>query len=204
MRHWKENVWLAYFHKKARIETTPTVKKIIKEIVIWLLLIVLTITASYFITTNVFVKTAVAGVSMEPTLMEGQVVIVNKIEYYLKSPKRNDVIVYKQSNREHSYYEIKRVIGLPGETVKIKNGIIYINDEVLKEKIKTETIENAGLAEEGIKLDDNEYFVLGDNRNDSEDSRFASVGNVLRNEILGKAVAIEKPFTLVDSLNLAD
>lgn len=194
----------AYFHKKARIETMPTVKKIIKEIVIWLLLIVLTITASYFITTNVFVKTAVAGVSMEPTLMEGQVVIVNKIEYYLKSPKRNDVIVYKQSNREHSYYEIKRVIGLPGETVKIKNGIIYINDEVLKEKIKTETIENAGLAEEGIKLDDNEYFVLGDNRNDSEDSRFASVGNVLRNEILGKAVAIEKPFTLVDSLNLAD
>lgn len=194
----------AYFHKKARIETTPTAKKIIKEIVIWLLLIVLTITASYFITTNVFVKTAVAGVSMEPTLMEGQVVIVNKIEYYLKSPKRNDVIVYKQSNREHSYYEIKRVIGLPGETVKIKNGIIYINDEALKEKVKTETIENAGLAEEGIKLDDNEYFVLGDNRNDSEDSRFASVGNVLRNEILGKAVATEKPFTLVDSLNLAD
>ena len=194
----------AYFHKKARIETTPTVKKIIKEIVIWLLLIVLTITASYFITTNVFVKTAVAGVSMEPTLMEGQVVIVNKIEYYLKSPKRNDVIVYKQSNREHSYYEIKRVIGLPGETVKIKNGIIYINDEALKEKVKTETIENAGLAEEGIKLDDNEYFVLGDNRNDSEDSRFASVGNVLKNEILGKAIATEKPFTLVDSLNLAD
>lgn len=194
----------AYFHKKARIETTPTVKKIIKEIIVWLLLIVLTITASYFITTNIFVKTAVAGVSMEPTLMEGQVVIVNKIEYYLKSPRRNDVIVYKQSNREHSYYEIKRVIGLPGETVKIKNGIIYINDEVLKEKVKTETIENAGLAEEGIKLDDNEYFVLGDNRNDSEDSRFASVGNVLKNEILGKAVATEKPFTLVDSLNLAD
>ena len=194
----------AYFHKKARIETTPTVKKIIKEIIVWLLLIVLTITASYFITTNIFVKTAVAGVSMEPTLMEGQVLIVNKIEYYLKSPRRNDVIVYKQSNREHSYYEIKRVIGLPGETVKIKNGIIYINDEVLKEKVKTETIENAGLAEEGIKLDDNEYFVLGDNRNDSEDSRFASVGNVLKNEILGKAVATEKPFTLVDSLNLAD
>jgi len=194
----------SYFHKNARIETTPTVRKIIKEIIVWLLLIVLTITASYFITTNIFVKTAVAGVSMEPTLMEGQVVIVNKIEYYLKSPRRNDVIVYKQSNREHSYYEIKRVIGLPGETVKIKNGIIYINDEALKEKVKTETIENAGLAEEGIKLDDNEYFVLGDNRNDSEDSRFASVGNVLKNEILGKAVATEKPFTLVDSLNLAD
>lgn len=194
----------AYFHKKARIETTPSAKKIIKEIMIWILLIVITITASYFVTTNIFVKTSVSGVSMEPTLKEGQVVIVNKFEYYLKKPKRNDVIVYKQSNKEHSYFELKRVIGLPGETVKIKNGVVYINDEVMKEKIKTDIIQNSGLAEEGVKLDDNEYFVLGDNRNDSEDSRFASVGNVLRNEILGKAIAIEKPFSLVDNLNLAE
>lgn len=194
----------AYFHKKARIETTPSAKKIIKEIMIWILVIVITITASYLVTTNIFVKTSVSGVSMEPTLKEGQVVIVNKFEYYLKKPKRNDVIVYKQSNKEHSYFELKRVIGLPGETVKIKNGVVYINDEVMKEKIKTDIIQNSGLAEEGVKLDDNEYFVLGDNRNDSEDSRFASVGNVLRNEILGKAIAIEKPFSLVDNLNLAE
>lgn len=194
----------AYFHKKARIKTTPSAKKVIKEIIIWILLIVITISASYFITTNVFVKTSVSGTSMEPTLKEGQVVIVNKLEYYIKSPKRNDVIVYKQSNKEHSYFEIKRVIGLPGETVKIKNGIVYINDEAIKENVKTEAISNSGLAEEGVKLDDNEYFVLGDNRNDSEDSRFAGIGNVLKNEILGKAVATEKPFSLVDSLNLAD
>ena len=194
----------AYFHKKARIKTTPSAKKVIKEIIIWILLIAITISASYFITTNVFVKTSVSGTSMEPTLKEGQVVIVNKLEYYIKSPKRNDVIVYKQSNKEHSYFEIKRVIGLPGETVKIKNGIVYINDEAIKEKVKTEAISNSGLAEEGVKLDDNEYFVLGDNRNDSEDSRFAGIGNVLKNEILGKAVATEKPFSLVDSLNLAD
>ena len=193
----------AYFHKKARIKTTPSAKKVIKEIIIWILLIVITISASYFITTNVFVKTSVSGTSMEPTLKEGQVVIVNKLEYYIKSPKRNDVIVYKQSNKEHSYFEIKRVIGLPGETVKIKNGIVYINDEAIKEKVKTEAISNSGLAEEGVKLDDNEYFVLGDNRNDSEDSRFAGIGNVLKNEILGKAVATEKPFSLVDSLNVA-
>lgn len=194
----------SYFHKKARLETTPTAKKIIKEIVIWVLLIILTITASYFMTTNIFVKTSVSGVSMEPTLNEGQIVIVNKFEYYLKKPKRNDVIVYKQSNKEHSYFELKRVIGLPGETVKIKNGLVYINDEVMKEKVKTDIIQNGGLAEEGVRLDDNEYFVLGDNRNDSEDSRFASVGNVLKNEILGKAIAIEKPLSLIDSLNLAE
>ena len=194
----------AYFHKKARIETTPSVKKIIKEIIIWMLLIAITIAASYFITTNVFVKTSVSGVSMEPTLTEGQVVIVNKFEYNFKVPKRNDVIVYKQSNKEHSYFELKRVIGLPGETVKIKNGVVYINDEVIKEKVKTDIIQNGGLAEEGVKLDDNEYFVLGDNRNESEDSRFASVGNVLKNEILGKAIAIEKPLSLIDSLNLTE
>lgn len=194
----------AYFHKKARIETTPSAKKIIKEIIIWMLLITITIAASYFITTNVFVKTSVSGVSMEPTLREGQVVIVNKFEYHFKMPKRNDVIVYKQSNKEHSYFELKRVIGLPGETVKIKNGVVYINDEVIKEKVKTDIIQNGGLAEEGVKLDDNEYFVLGDNRNDSEDSRFASVGNVLKNEILGKAIAIEKPLSLIDSLNLVE
>ena len=194
----------AYFHKKARIETTPSVKKIIKEIIIWMLLIAITIAASYFITTNVFVKTSVSGVSMEPTLTEGQVVIVNKFEYNFKVPKRNDVIVYKQSNKEHSYFELKRVIGLPGETVKIKNGVVYINDEVIKEKVKTDIIQNGGLAEEGVKLDDNEYFVLGDNRNESEDSRFASVGNVLKNEILGKAIAIEKPLLLIDSLNLTE
>lgn len=141
---------------------------------------------------------------MEPTLKEGQVVIVNKLEYYFKKPKRNDVIVYKQTNKEHSYFELKRLIGLPGETVKIKNGVIYINDEVLKEKVKVDIIQNSGLAEEGVKLDDNEYFVLGDNRNDSEDSRFASVGNVLKNEILGKAVAVEKPFSLIDTMNLVD
>ena len=194
----------AYFHKKTKIETTPSAKKIIKEIIIWIVLIVLTLISSYFITNNVFVKTEVSGVSMEPTLKEGQVVIVNKLEYYFKKPKRNDVIVYKQTNKEHSYFELKRLIGLPGETVKIKNGVIYINDEVLKEKVKVDIIQNSGLAEEGVKLDDNEYFVLGDNRNDSEDSRFASVGNVLKNEILGKAVAVEKPFSLIDTMNLVD
>lgn len=194
----------AYFHKRAKAETTPTLKKVVKEIIIWILLITLTVTLSYFITKNVFDKTSVSGRSMSPTLNEGQIIIVNKMAYYFKGPERNDVIVYKQINKEHSYFEIKRVIGLPGESVKIKGGFIYINDKMIKENIKTEAIQNGGLAEEGIKLDNNEYFVLGDNRNESEDSRFASIGNVLKNEIIGKAVATEKPLALVDGLNLSD
>ncbi|MGP1612699.1 MAG: signal peptidase I [Catonella sp.] len=194
----------SYFHKKSKIETTPSVKKIIKEIIVWILLLVFTVGASYLVASNVFIKTSVSGLSMQPTLEDGQIVIVNKLAYYLQKPKRNDVIVYKQTNKEHSYFEVKRVIGLPGETIKIKNGVVYINDEVFKEKVKTDIIQNGGLAEESIKLDDNEYFVLGDNRNDSEDSRFASVGNVLKTEIIGEAIAREKPFSFINGLNLAD
>ncbi|MGP1433449.1 MAG: signal peptidase I [Catonella sp.] len=194
----------SYFHKKAKIETTPSVKKILKEIIVWILLSVFTVGASYLITSNVFIKTSVSGISMQPTLEDGQIVIVNKLAYYLQKPERNDVIVYKQTNKEHSYFEVKRVIGMPGETIKIKNGIVYINDEVFKEKVKIDIIQNGGLAEESIKLDDNEYFVLGDNRNESEDSRFASVGNVLKTEIIGKAIAREKPFSFINGLNLAD
>ena len=190
----------SYFHKKSKIETTPSVK----EIIVWILLLVFTVGASYLVASNVFIKTSVSGLSMQPTLEDGQIVIVNKLAYYLQKPKRNDVIVYKQTNKEHSYFEVKRVIGLPGETIKIKNGVVYINDEVFKERVKTDIIQNGGLAEEGIKLDDNEYFVLGDNRNESEDSRFASVGNVLKTEIIGEAIAREKPFSFINGLNLAD
>ncbi len=194
----------AYFYKKTKAEAKPTIKIVIREIVIWILLVAFTVSLSYFVTSNVFDKTVVSDTSMSPTLAEGQVIIVNKMAYYFASPERNDVIVYKQTNKEHSYFEIKRVIGLPGETVRIKGGIIYINDTVLKDKVKVETIQNAGLAEEGIALDENEYFVLGDNRNESEDSRFASIGNVLKNEIVGKAVATEKPLALVDGLNITE
>lgn len=194
----------AYFHKKQKIEAAPKIKKGIKEAITWLLVIVITIAASYIITNNVIEKTGVSGASMEPTLKDGQIVIVNKLAYVFASPERNDVVVYKQVGKEHSYFEIKRVIGLPGETVKIKNGNIYINGNILEEKIKTDPIQNGGLAEDEIKLDDNEYFIMGDNRNNSEDSRFASVGNILKNEIIGKAVATEKPLVLVDGLNLKE
>lgn len=192
----------SYFHKRQRIEPTAEIKRGIKEAIIWALIIMISIGLSYILTNITIEKTRVSGTSMEPTLKEGQVIIVNKLAYIFFSPKRSDVIVYKQVGKEHSYFEIKRVIGLPRETVKIKNGNIYINDNIILEKIKTDTIQNSGLAEEGVKLGDNEYFVLGDNRNKSEDSRFAGVGNILKNEIIGKAVAVENPLVMVDSLNL--
>lgn len=144
-----------------------------------------------------------SGASMEPTLADGTQIVINKASYQLGDPDRFDVIVFKQSGSEHSYYNIKRVIGLPGETVVIEDGVIYIDGEELKEPIIVEEVRAAGLAGEAITLEENEYFVLGDNRNNSEDSRFANIGCIVREDIIGKAWLTLSPFNLVGTLNRA-
>lgn len=176
-------------------------KKIVREVIIWAVEIILVVFLAYFVVNYAIEKTTVAGNSMESTLKEGNKVIVNKIAYRFSKPKRFDVIVFKQSGKEHSYYNIKRVIGLPGETVQIMNGMVYINGNPIKEKINVDEIKNPGLASEPITLEDKEYFVLGDNRNQSEDSRFANIGNVVYDDIVGKAWIVVKPFNFVNSLN---
>ncbi|WP_455715041.1 signal peptidase I [Anaerosporobacter sp.] len=176
-------------------------KKIIKEIIIWTVEIIAVILLAYFLVKYAVEKTTVVSESMETTLQEGDKLIINKLAYRFSKPERFDVIVFKQSGREHSYYNIKRIIGLPGETVQIKDGVVYINDEPIKEKSVVEAINNPGLASEPITLEDKEYFVLGDNRNLSEDSRFANIGNVVFDDIIGKAWIRLKPFNFVNELN---
>ena len=122
--------------------------------------------------------------------------------YRFTKPKRNDVVVFKQNGSEHSYYNVKRVIGLPGESVQIKEGKIFINGEELKEEYPFEDISNGGLANETVTLDSKEYFVLGDNRNASEDSRYANIGMVLKSDIVGKAWFRVKPFDLISKINV--
>ena len=139
---------------------------------------------------------------MQPTLQDGNSIVVNKMSYRFKKPKRNDVIVFKQSGSEHSYYNIKRVIGLPGETVQIKDGFVYINGKKLKEEFRFDEIANGGLANEEIKLDAKEYFVLGDNRNASEDSRYTNIGLVMKQDIVGRAWMRVKPFDFVSKINV--
>lgn len=190
-----------YFHKRERLEVTPLVSRVIKAVLFWGGGISLAVCLAYFSAVSIFLKTKMNGTSMAPTIENGKVMILNKVAYLFLEPKRFDVIVYKQSNKEHSYYEVKRVIGLPGEKVLIKDGEVFIDNERLDETIGVVKSTNGGLAEEGVVLAENEYFVLGDNREESEDSRFAGIGNILKSEIVGKAVFVEKPFTLVDSLN---
>lgn len=180
----------------------PLVKRVLIELFIWAAQIAAVVFLAYFIVNYALEKTEMIGISMETTLQDKEEVIINKFSYRFTDPKRFDVIVFKQSGREHSYYNIKRIIALPGEKLQIKDGLIYINGEVVPEVVNVDVMNNYGLADEEITLEENEYFVLGDNRNNSEDSRFASIGNIRRDEIIGKAFIRLSPFNFISKLNL--
>ena len=131
---------------------------------------------------------------MEPTYSVGQKFFVNRALYKIKSPKRGDVIVFKTSASDDAALHIRRVIGLPGETVQIKEGQIYINGNVYEENGAYQEIADGGLADSAITLESGEYFVLGDNRNNSEDSRYANIGNIKKEYIIGKVWFRVAPF----------
>lgn len=166
-------------------ETQTPIGKTILSYVIWIAAVVL---LSWLLITYVAQRTDVNGTSMVPTLENADQLICDKLTYRFKDPERFDIIVFPYQYAENTYF-IKRIIGLPGETVRIdENGVIYINGEVLEEHYGAEQMYYQGLAAEEIQLGDDEYFVLGDNRNVSEDSRYADVGNIKRENIVGRAI----------------
>lgn len=138
-------------------------------------------------------RVSTVGDSMSPVLKNADVVLVNRIVYNASSPKRGDVIVFKPKGNENSHYYTKRIVGLPGETVQIVENQVYINGKKLEEDYKTTKIDTAGIAGEKLKLGGDEYFVLGDNRKNSEDSRSADIGKVKRSYIYGKAWFVASP-----------
>lgn len=140
-------------------------------------------------------RTDVNGTSMVPTLEDGDQLIADKVTYRFRDPERFDIIIFPYQYAEKTYF-IKRIIGLPGERVRIdEQGKIYINGKVLEEHYGLEQMVNPGLAAEEITLGDDEYFVLGDNRNVSEDSRYPDVGSIKRNDIIGRAWLRIYPFS---------
>lgn len=158
----------------------------IREILGFLVYVAVVVGITFFIITFIGQRTYVSGSSMESTLSHGDNLIVDKITYRFADPKRYDIIVFPFRYEENTYY-IKRIIGLPGETIQIQDGSIYIDGEILKESYGREVMKSAGLAAEPIELGEDEYFVLGDNRNDSTDSREPNVGVIHRDEIIGRA-----------------
>lgn len=158
----------------------------IREILGFLVYVAVVVGITFFIITFIGQRTYVSGSSMESTLSHGDNLIVDKITYRFADPKRYDIIVFPFRYEENTYY-IKRIIGLPGETIQIQDGSIYIDGEILRESYGREVMKSAGLAAEPIELGEDEYFVLGDNRNDSTDSREPNVGVIHRDEIIGRA-----------------
>ena len=169
--------------------------KKLKDILSTSLYLLIVLVVTFLVVTYVGQRTKVIGSSMSPTLTDGDNLIVDKISYRFHDPERFDIVVFPFRYAEKTYY-IKRIIGLPGETVFIdEEGTIYIDGEVLDEHFGKEVIQDPGRAYETITLGEDEYFVLGDNRNNSSDSRDPSVGNIHRKDIIGRAWVRIWPFS---------
>ena len=132
-------------------------------------------------------KVIVDADAMAPAIEENAAVRVNKLIYKVRKPGRMDVIVFNMGKNDTSRYYVRRVVGLPGETVQIVDGRLYINDTPLEFEYNSEYIEDPGLCAEPVTLGSDEYFVIGDNYNHCEDSRFGAVGNISSSQIVGKA-----------------
>lgn len=179
--------------RQEELEEQGKSKSTAREVLDWILYIGIVLILSWLIVTFVGVRTVVDGQSMEPTLQDGNNLIVDKLSYRFRDPKRYEIIVFPYKYEENTYY-IKRIIGLPGETVQVKNGEVYIDGEILGEDYGAEAMEDAGIASEPIELGTDEYFVLGDNRNHSSDSRDPSVGVLRREDLIGRAWIRIYPF----------
>ncbi len=134
------------------------------------------------------------GQAMEPSIGSGSQVLVNRFGYTLTSPKAGDVIVFKPNGNVNSHYYMRRVIGVPGDSVQIKNGFVYVNGELFETGIGDEQMAFSGVASEEQELGKDEYFVLGDNRDASEDSRNADIGNIKEKDIYGQAWFVYYPW----------
>ncbi len=173
---------LTFYQKKNKLNPA-----LIKDVFEMLIGSVIVIFLAFVIVFSVGMKTSVVGDSMEPGLSNGQEVLVNRVTYRLSVPKRGDVIVFLPNGNRNSHYYVKRVVGLPGETIQIVDGSVYVDGVLLNEGDSFDRMADAGIAENELPLAADEYFVLGDNRNSSEDSRSGNIGAVRRDNIVGKA-----------------
>lgn len=176
-------------------------KQFVLKVLITIVEAVIVVFLAFAITRYGLEKMTVSGEYMSPTLKSGDCVLINKLSYRFHKIHRNDVVVVRQTGSEHSYFTLQRVIGLPGERVQIQEGQVYIDGKKLKEKLDFPLMDNGGLAEDAFTLDKGQYFVLGDNRNECEDSRNATVGNISRQSIIGKAWIRMNSFTFVGMIN---
>lgn len=175
------NKGLTFYEKEKKIN-----KSTIKEIFSVIFYCFAAILLAFVIVFSVGMKVSVIGVSMEPALYNGQEVLVNRFVYRISTPDRGDIVVFLPNGNKNAHYYLKRVVGLPGEKVQIIDGYVYIDGVLLEEDESFDKIADAGIADAEVVLGNDEYFVLGDNRNNSEDSRSGNLGPIKKDTIAGK------------------
>lgn len=159
---------------------------ILYQVLQWVFLVFIAVFLGIAVIYAFGIRASVVGDSMEPALSNGQEVLINKIAYQFSAPKQGDVIVFRPNGNENAHLSVKRVVATPGDTVQIIQGKVVINGAVYVGDRADDT-KDAGVAASEIVLGPDEYFVLGDNRRSSEDSRSANIGNISRGMIEGKA-----------------
>ncbi len=172
---------LTFYQKKKKLNIV-----VVKEILSWIFWIFVSVLLAVVTVFCVGMKTSVIGSSMEPSLYNGQEIFLNRLVYKVASPRAGDVVVFLPNGNEKSHYYVKRVVGVPGDKLYIKSGMLYVNGEVVEEYFN-DRIAEPGILENEVTLGEDEYFVIGDNCNSSEDSRSANVGTVRKSYIIGKA-----------------
>ncbi len=173
---------LTFYEKKKRVS-----KDMVREILVTIFYCFAAVLLAFVLVFLVGMKISVIGVSMEPALYNGQEIFINRFIYKLFQPGRGDIIAFLPNGNQNSHYYLKRVVGLPGERIQIIGGYVYIDGELLDEGDTYDKISDPGIAENEVILGSDEYFVLGDNRNSSEDSRSGNIGPVKKETIAVKA-----------------
>lgn len=172
---------LCFYRRRKKVSSDA-----VREVGNYLLGIVAAVSMAFFLVYSFGMRISVIGVSMENTLYNGQTILVNQIAYLLLPPKSGDVVVFLPNGNINTHYYVKRVVGTPGDTVEFKDGRLYVNG-VMEEGENYDKVADPGIAEEPIVVGQDEFFVLGDNRNNSEDSRSGNIGLVKRSQIIGRA-----------------
>lgn len=156
-----------------------------REILSWIFVVVVGFLLAMFVTKVLIIKCVIPSGSMENTIMTGDRMIGNRLAYLFSEPKHGDIIIFKAPDEPDKDY-VKRIIGIPGDTVTIKNGQVYVNDlPLIEDYIKEPMIQEP---EQTYVVPEDSYFVMGDNRNSSLDSRYwTSTNFVKKDAIVGKA-----------------
>ena len=171
---------LSFYNRKKRNISPAHVK----EIFSWLFGIVAAVFIAVVLNLYFGTATNVVGVSMEPTLYNGQRIYINSFLYMITSPQRGDVVVFLPNGNENTHYYVKRVVAVPGDRVWIREGVLYVNGE--ESPWVTEKLADAGIAASEFTVQNGEYFCIGDNPGNSEDSRSPNIGPVREEDMLGK------------------